>query len=70
VRRLRRKLPEAQIVLGCWQEDIDLARVRDAARPDAVVTTFREAVSLCVGAAGSQTTSDLKDGEDASRDAA
>jgi predicted PurR-regulated permease PerM len=70
VRRLRRKLPEAQIVLGCWQEDIDLARVRDAARPDAVVTTLRDAVSLCVSTAGSQTTSDLKDGDDASRDAA
>jgi predicted PurR-regulated permease PerM len=52
VRRLRRKLPQAQIVLGCWTADADSSRLRDAARPDAVATTLRDAVRLGLEAAG------------------
>jgi hypothetical protein len=51
VRRLRRKLPRAQIVLGCWAADADPSRLRDAARSDAVATTLRDAVRLGLEAA-------------------
>ena len=51
VRRLRRKLPNAQILLGCWMPDGDAATLRDTAKPDAVAITLRDAVRLCLEAA-------------------
>ena len=51
IRRLRRKLPKAQILLGCWMADVDTTTIRDTAKPDAVATTLRDAVRLCLGAA-------------------
>jgi hypothetical protein len=51
VRRLRRKLPNATIMLGCWSADKDAAaleQLRDAAKADIVAGSLREATRLCV----------------------
>ena len=52
IRRLRRKLPKVKIFLGCWMADADTSTLRDTAKPDAVATTFRDAVRLSLEAAG------------------
>jgi predicted PurR-regulated permease PerM len=55
VRRLRRKLPKATIILGCWMKDIDpamLEQIRDSAKADLVAASLGEAVKLCIEAAG------------------
>jgi predicted PurR-regulated permease PerM len=55
VRRLRRKLPKATIILGCWVKDIDpaaLELLREGSRADLVVTSIGEAVRLCIEATG------------------
>jgi predicted PurR-regulated permease PerM len=57
VRRLRRKLPKATIILGCWMKDVDpaaLEQMRDAAKADLVATSLGEAVKLCLEAAGAK----------------
>ena len=54
VRRLRRKLPLATIMVGCWTSKADpdrLAALRDGAKADLFCSSFREAVQLCVEAA-------------------
>ena len=52
IRRMRRRLPKAQVLLGCWMADIDTATIREMTKADAVATTLREAVRLCLEAAG------------------
>jgi hypothetical protein len=52
IRRMRRRLPGAQVFLGCWVADIDTATLREMTKADAVATTLREAVRLCLEAAG------------------
>src|ERR1700674_4739689 len=55
VRRLRRKLPKAIIILGCWVKDIDpaaLELVRDSAKADLAAARVGEAVKLCSEATG------------------
>ena len=55
VRRLRRKLPLAIIMVGCWssKDDADrLAALREGAKPDLFCSSFREAVQLSIEAAG------------------
>ena len=55
VRRLRRKLPKAIIILGCWVKDIDAAALevlRDNAKADLVAATLGETVKLCIEATG------------------
>jgi len=55
VRRLRRKLPKATIILGCWVKDIDTAALellREGAKADLVATSLGEAVKLCIEATG------------------
>ena len=52
IRRMRRKSPKAQVLLGCWMADIDTATIREMTKADAVATTLREAVRLCLEAAG------------------
>jgi predicted PurR-regulated permease PerM len=54
VRRLRRKLPRARIVLGFWTLDAEAAAALDAVTAtgcDAVVNSLHEAVTLIVAAA-------------------
>jgi predicted PurR-regulated permease PerM len=51
VRRLRRKLPRASIMIGCWTDPDDgdrLARLREAAQADHFATTLRQAVRICI----------------------
>jgi hypothetical protein len=53
VRRLRRKLPKATIILGCWMKDLDpaaLEQLRDGAKADLVAASLGEAVKLCIEA--------------------
>src|SRR5712672_3240775 len=57
VRRLRRKLPKATIILGCWVKEIGpdaLESLREGAKADLVAATLGEAVKLCIDAAKSQ----------------
>ena len=65
VRRLRRKLPKATIILGCWMKDIDpgaLEKLRDSAKADLAAASLGEALKLCIEATGlegpAQTTTD------------
>ena len=39
IRRMRRKLPNAQILLGCWTADIDPTTLLETTKPDAVAPT-------------------------------
>jgi hypothetical protein len=55
VRRLRRRLPRATIMLGCWAEDIDkeaLEELRDTAKADTVAGSLSEAMMICRTTAG------------------
>jgi predicted PurR-regulated permease PerM len=55
VRRLRRKVPEAIIVLGCWMKDIGpgaLEKLRDSAKADLAAASLGEALKLCIEATG------------------
>ncbi len=55
VRRLRRKLPKATIILGCWLKNIDqaaLEQLREGARADLAASSLAEAVKLSIGATG------------------
>lgn len=47
IRRLRRKLPDAPIVLGCWTAE-NASALAETVKADAVAVTLREAVKLCV----------------------
>src|SRR5450432_812666 len=63
VRRLRRRLPGATIMLGCWAEDIDkesLEALRDTAKADMVAGSLSEAMMICRTAAGA-TANELPD---------
>ena len=59
IRRMRRKLPKAKILLGCWMADVDATTLRETAKADEVATTLRDAVRLCLEAAGACTPSSL-----------
>jgi len=48
VRRLRRKLPNARIILGCWMMEGDLETLADAVKADGLAVTLRDATSLCL----------------------
>jgi hypothetical protein len=55
VRRLRRKLPKATIILGCWIMDLDptaLEKLRDGAKADLAASSVGEAITLCIEATG------------------
>jgi predicted PurR-regulated permease PerM len=57
VRRLRRKLPKATIILSCWMRDVDpvaLEKLRDGAKADLVAASLGEALKLCIEATGIQ----------------
>jgi hypothetical protein len=53
IRRLRRRLPQARIMLGCWVANID-PTLRDTAKSDIIASTLRDALRLCVEAARTQ----------------
>jgi predicted PurR-regulated permease PerM len=55
VRRLRRKLPEATIILGCWLKDMEPAALevlREGAKADLAAASLGEAIKLCIEATG------------------
>ena len=55
VRRLRRKLPKATIILGCWIKDMVPARLeqlREGAKADLAAASLGETVKLCIAATG------------------
>jgi predicted PurR-regulated permease PerM len=55
VRRLRRKLPKATIILGCWVKDVEpaaLELLREGAKADLAAASLGEAVKLCIEATG------------------
>jgi hypothetical protein len=57
VRRLRRKLPKATIILGCWIKDIEpaaLEQLREGAKADLAAASLGEAVKLCIEATGAE----------------
>ena len=59
VQRLRRKLPNATIMVGCWVDNIDsetLDKLQQAAKADKAVASLREAVMICRATAGMRTT--------------
>jgi hypothetical protein len=56
VRRLRRKLPKATIMLGCWAEDIDKEALEEYA-----AASLREAMMICRAIAGLQETNEEPD---------
>jgi hypothetical protein len=58
VRRLRRKMPQASIMVGCWAEGVvNIDELRETAKADLFATSLREAaqtiVSLAQGQVGS-----------------
>jgi predicted PurR-regulated permease PerM len=55
VRRLRRKFPNATIMLGCWAENIDkeaLEELRETAKADTAAASLSEAMMICRMSAG------------------
>ena len=55
VRRLRRKLPKATIILGCWMKEMDsaaLEQLREGAKADLAAASIGEALKLCIEATG------------------
>jgi hypothetical protein len=56
IRRLRRRLPHAHILLGCWMAGSEDA-VSEAAKADRVATTLRDMLQLCIEAARNAATS-------------
>lgn len=57
VRRLRRKIPKATIILGCWMKEMDpaaLEQLREGAKADLAAASLGEAIKLCIEATGAQ----------------
>jgi hypothetical protein len=57
VRRLRRKIPKATIILGCWIKEMDpaaLERLREGAKADLAAASLGEAIKLVIEATGVQ----------------
>jgi predicted PurR-regulated permease PerM len=55
VRRLRRKLPKATIILGCWMKDMEpgaLEKPRDSAKAGRAAASLGEALKVCIEATG------------------
>jgi predicted PurR-regulated permease PerM len=64
VRRLRRKLPKAPIMLGCWAEGIGketLEELRETAKADTVAGSLSEAMMICRTTAGVRETQAVPD---------
>jgi predicted PurR-regulated permease PerM len=71
IRRMRRRLPAAQLLLACWKADVDPVTLRDSTQADAVATTLPEAARFCLEAArNSSFRADAQEGSEASATAA
>ena len=51
IRRLRRRLPNVKVLLGCWMVDGDTENLRELVKADTVAATLWDAVKLCLEAA-------------------
>lgn len=51
IRRLRRRLPNVKVLLGCWMVDGDTEKLRELVKADTVAATLQDAVKLCLDAA-------------------
>ena len=63
VRRLRRKFPQAAIMLGCWVSDlaeVELEQLRAATKADYFPRSLRDAVEICLEAASVDQKSSLQ----------
>ncbi|HVQ68623.1 MAG TPA: AI-2E family transporter [Bradyrhizobium sp.] len=70
VRRLRRKLPEATIILGCWLKDMAPAALevlREGAKADLAAASLGEAIKLCIEATGVEQQPDTNEKEKPSK---
>ena len=70
VRRLRRKLPEATIILGCWLKDMEPAALevlREGAKADLAAASLGEAIKLCIEATGVEHQPDTNEKEKPSK---
>jgi hypothetical protein len=47
IRRLRKRLPNAKILLGCWMAGGDMATLRELVKADGIATTLQDALELC-----------------------
>ena len=66
VRRLRRKLPKATIILGCWMRDMEpaaLESLREGTKADLAAASLGGALKLCVEATGLKDLSTEPDGQ-------
>jgi predicted PurR-regulated permease PerM len=57
VRRLRRKLPKATIILGCWIKEMEpaaLEQLREGGKADLAAASLGQAVKLCIEATGAE----------------
>jgi len=66
VRRLRRKLPKATIILACWMRDMDpaaLESLREGAKADLAAASLGEALKLCIEATGLKDWSTTPEGQ-------
>jgi hypothetical protein len=54
VRRLRRKLPAAQILLGAWLAEVDLGELAKSVKADGAAATLRSAAKFCLAAASTK----------------
>lgn len=62
VRRLRRTVPRAKIMVGCWTDDGGPAgQLREATNVDFFASSLREATRMCVASANGNTVPDLPD---------
>ena len=48
IRRVRRRLPNAKILLGCWMAEGDVAGLGDTVKADAAANTLRDATKICL----------------------
>lgn len=62
IRRLRRKLPEAKIIAGCWLTEGDTVALATTVKADAITTTLRDTVKFCLDQARMIDTQDLNTG--------
>ncbi len=70
VRRLRRKLPEATIILGCWLKDMEPAALevlREGAKADLAAASLGEAIKLCIEATGVEHQPDMNEKDQPSK---
>ena len=73
VRRLRRKLPKATIILGGWMKEMDpsrLEQLRDGAKADLAAASLGEALKMCITATGSESQVQIIKSDDSAMTAA